>query len=451
MSLPQALRVALTACLVTLLGLIATPASAAPSTLDVTVETNANNGTVVVNGTLTDDRDRAIRRAEVTISVGGTEVAAATTRGNGGFRATFPTSTLSPGANELRVDFAGSGRADATTFTTSISTGAAIQPPGNRPTTTAPPPAPGTPAPTTSEAPAPPPTATAAPTETASEPAATTPPPDPASGSTLTVTAPRGATNGDSVTITGTLVDGRGEPIPSVGISISDRTGEVPNSYAVTDDDGAFSSTYTVSPAEPDGQLTLDLSFDGAGTYDPASASVTVNITYVPVPTPREPPSATASPTGSQTAGATASPTATRTGGTTATVDEDGGSAWRIPLLILVILGGLAIIVAAALLLRGGFSGRQPTTDAGGLDFLEDELEPVEDGSFLGSLGAADEPTRPIDGLDETQEFNPLDGPTRAPDGPTTDTSGYEGDETQAYDAGLFSPDSPSRRRGTPD
>lgn len=396
MPLSQALRVALTACLVTLLSLVATPASAAPSQLDVTVENS--NGTIVVTGTLTDDDDRPVRKEQVTVSVQGNQVAAATTRGNGGFRATFPATDLSAGENELRVDFAGSRRADPASFITSISSGAATRPPGNRPTT-APPPATVAPAPT----------ATAA---TSAPEATTPPPPDPTSGSTLTATAPQGATNGDTVTITGTLVDGRGQPIPSVGISLSDRSGEVPNSFAVTGDDGTFTSTYTVSAAEPGGELTLNLAFDGAGTYEPASASVTVAITYVPVPTPRESPSATASPTSSQTAEATASPTATTStdGGTTATTEDGGGNPWRIPLLILVILGGLAIIVAAALLLRGGFSGRPATTDEGGLDFLDDELEPVEEGS-----------------------------------------SGYEGEATQVYDAGLFSPDSPAPRRGAID
>lgn len=391
------LRATLAGWLALALALIALPSTAAPTTLNVNVDVGPAE--VTVEGTLTNDRGRAVRQQVVTASVDGAVVAEDRTRGNGRFRLQFSTTSLTPGDHELVISFAGGGDDDPAQASTTLTVAGEqpAPPPPDDPVTTTPTPA--TAAPSQNPTPA----QTATPGTPAAEATPT---------ATLTATGPESAGNGDDALIVGTLLDNEGDGVPGVELGLLDADGVLTEAVAMTDAAGGFSLTYAVPDAQPDGPLTLTIEFDGAGTYAPAQSTVTIPVTFRPLPSP------TASPSPTQTAtdatatatAASATPTAERD---TTTAVEDEGNPWLGLTIALVVLGGLAIIAAAALLLRGGTRRRPPHTDAEGLSFIDEEMdeEPTlfldesptaDDDEALTQPIPVDEPTQFMDAVDET-------------------------------------------------
>ena len=261
----------LSACLM----LLTAPAHAVGSRLEVSVSSSGRE--VRVAGTLADTRDRPIKRAPVTVRFNAHTVGEATTKGNGHFELQF----TAPGDAShaiVVVGYAGDRRhppAMASGTVQLAATRAAAPTP-------APEPAPGT---DDTPAPAAPPAPDAAP-----------PAGGPTTPSTTTLTArTRTPTpvNGELVAITGALTAPDGAPLTDAGILLYDELGEVEESYAVTDGNGAFTTYYEI-PVEAKGSHPLTLRFDGAGTYPGAEATVALTVQHRPVSTAT--PSASATP-----------------------------------------------------------------------------------------------------------------------------------------------------------
>lgn len=369
----RTLRCALAVAIALALSLVVNPALA--STLEVTV--TARDDQVTVEGVLTDDDGRAVRQEVVEASVAGTLVGQTRTRGNGGFRLDFSGTQFGGGTHTVTVTFPGGRGAAPASATGSFTVAGQPSTPAPVPPTTAPQPV-APPAQEPSE-----PQVDPEPTVTAEAP----PTPEGPPTASLTATGPSAAVSGERITLSGRLVTEDGSGIDGVEVTVSDPEGDVPDVYAITVG-GSFEASYTVPASQPDGSLALTLEFDGAGTYEPTTTTVVVSVTY-------QAPEV-ASPTAS--APASSGPDAAEPLADVATappvdaVDEDEGNPWLGLTIVLVVLGGLAIITAAALLLRGGFGRRPAHTDVAGLDFLDEELQSDDDFFFGG-----DEPTAVID------------------------------------------------------
>ncbi len=358
----------------TCLMLLTAPAHAVGSRLEVSVSSSGRE--VHVAGTLTDARDRPIKRAPVTVRLNAHTVGEATTKGNGRFELRF----TAPGDAShaiVVVGYAGDRRhppAMASGTVQLAATRAAAPTP-------APEPAPGaddTPAPAATPAPD----------------AATTAAASPAAPSTTTLTATTRTptpVNGELVAVTGTLTAPDGAPLTGAGILLYDALGEVEESYAVTDDNGAFTTYYEI-PVEAKGSHPLTLRFDGAGTYPGAEATVALTVQHRPVSTAT--PSASATPQESapaETPVATEAPSDAVAAVTHPTTPATGSGAGAI---LGWFLGGLAAVggVAIALTLVMVRRIRHRPAAAGGAD-----VEDVAGGGFAmfddtGELPAVDEP-----------------------------------------------------------
>ena len=242
------------------LSLVAPAAHAAPATLSVSVSPPGSE--VVVQGTLATSDGKALRKEKVTFTLDGTALGSVETRGNGGFRVALPTAGMAAGAHSVTVSFAGSRAAEATQVSVGFTIPGAAPP--AKQTTAAPPDQ------QTTSAAAPPPAASAA----VDPPSRSAPPPPPATPKAeLTVKGPTtAAENGDRLSLTGTLTSG-GKGIGGAGITVRDDDGDGDDSYAITNNNGGFSTTYEVPENHPNGTVTLTLTFDGEGVFEPASDS----------------------------------------------------------------------------------------------------------------------------------------------------------------------------------
>lgn len=193
----------------------------------------------------------------------------------------------------------------------------------------------------------------------------------------LSATGPAEATNGQVVTISGRLTSG-GVGLTGAGISLQDPSGDVAESYTVTGDDGSFQTMYLVPEEQPEGDLSVTLSFAGQGNYGSASTSVSLPVTHLDEqasaseqPTEASP-SASAEikpPAGDEGPGASKSPSATPTG--SATSHAQPGMSWFT--ITVLALAALAVVAMVAIVIRLTAGSRNPEGEAvtSSLDLLD--------------------------------------------------------------------------------
>lgn len=322
-------RATLAALLIAALALLPLPAAAAPSTLTARFEFSADTATA--SGTLTSG-GQALVGQRVVATIDGAPQAEETTNSSGDFTVTFRLPRdLAAGPHEIAVVFAGSDGADpartAATFTVEADS---------------------------------------------EDPEPSEPQPAPA---TLTATAPKEGVNGTLIAISGRLVTTGGVGVAKVGISVSDASGEVDDSYTLTGADGTFTTLYAIPEEQPSGPMTLTVSFAGEAGIAAAAAEVTLTVEYTEAPTASPSPSPTeASPTPSPTPtpSVTASPSPAATAGeTTKSLDADSPVTWFLAAALAV--GGVALLTTVVLVHRG-LSGRgQLDGEERSLSFLDED------------------------------------------------------------------------------
>lgn len=380
MARSRSIRLALAACLAMALALVAPSAHAEPA--DLYVEASLAQGTVRIEGSLTNERGRAVRSAPLLISINGQPSLETLTRGNGSFRATFDASQFSTPTLEIVVTFAGASGLDPAEASTTLELGAPSPPP---PDPTTPPPT-ATPDPTPSATPT-----TATPAPSATEPSAPAGPPK----ATIAAEAPGSAQNGEQIVVAGTLVDSTGRGITAVGVTVSGPAGSNIDGYAVTGDGGAFSVPLTIPVAHASGQVNLTVEFDGAGTYQPVTQTLPLSVTFVQpaAPTPSAGASTDPSPDPAAPTQSTVAPTPTPTvsgGNTVATQSNDDGQreSWNTMMIVFALVAAFAVVVAATLAFRGLARRRAGGTEA--LDFFDPEDDDALDEGVEGLFSEPD-------------------------------------------------------------
>jgi hypothetical protein len=357
-NITRSLRWALTVALACL-ALVAAPAHADQSRLDIDVEMTRDFG-VSVRGLLTDERGNPIRQQPVVAHLGEHPVASANTRGNGVFELRFDVPEhLRIGNRVLTVAFSGAGEHSPAQSSVTLALGGQPQPPAGAGKAPAPAPTPATP-----PAPAAPPSEQPA----AGGPAAA--PPSPTHVSKLSATADNPSPSGGSVVeLAGQLLGAAGHPLAGAGIVVLDPRGESGDSFTVTGPDGTFLTFYEV-PLEQSGPMELTVRFAGIGDYLPAQASVELNVRLRPTPAPSVTPSASPSPSPSASPSVDeAQPVAARVESAPPTpVKTDPGpelAAWVIGAVVVV--GGSTAIIGSVVGL--GALRRRHLTGADGADF----------------------------------------------------------------------------------
>ncbi|NLE99297.1 MAG: hypothetical protein GX596_15110 [Propionibacterium sp.] len=293
-------------------------ASANQSRMEIQVEMTSSLR-VTVAGALIDEGGNGIGRASVRAVMEDQQVSSARTRGNGRFVIVFDVpSHLRGGDRTLTISYAGEGAHSPASARVTLAMGASVDADGElqREPTQAPP----------AEV-----------------------------QSTLTARASESSPVGGSVVeLTGTLVTASGQPLPSVGIEVLDPSGEAPDSYTVTGDEGSFRTFYEV-PAEREGQLRLTLRFAGAPGYAAAESIVNLAVRVVevaqPDPTPSEPAAEGSSPSATPEATAEESTplvtSATPAPDTPAETEPDPISQWLMGGMLAA--GGSALLIGAAI------------------------------------------------------------------------------------------------------
>lgn len=348
------------------LALVAGPAYADQSHLNIRVEMSSDLR-VSVNGSLTDGRGKAIKRAPVRAILAGQNVGSAQTRGNGGFSMEFAVpDNLRGGNRQLVVRFDGSGKHSAAEAGVMLAMGSV----------SAPKPRDGDP-----RAPRPP----RDDDDGEEEPPANSqqpPPPDNSAPRALALQVNPDTTepvNGAVVTLNGSLKNPDGGGIAGAEIVVIGPAGEVEESYTLTNDSGNFQTFYEV-PVDAAEAHPITVRFPGGGGFAPAEAKLDLNVRVVEAsesesPTPE--PTETTTPESAADkeiepglpAGATDEPS-------TEAVVDDGSPILRWMGGALFIVGGVAVITAAGVGI--GLVQRKKVRDAtgaggGGLGIFEDD------------------------------------------------------------------------------
>lgn len=328
-----ATRLLLTGVLVAFFALQGAFAHAAPSSINAQIA--ENGASITVRGTLTSEGS-GIGGARLVASIGSRTIAETTTAGDGSFTLSFVRpADLPVGQHQLLVSFHGTGAAEATSAAATLNV-------------------------TQAQAAIPPPAAGAP---------------------QLKLHGPQKAQSGDAIDLTGSLTDAGGRGIANAGISVSDATGEVKDSYAVTGADGSFRTFYQIPEDHPKGDLTVTARFNGGSGIAPAAAQVKIPVSVADVVSPddtssEEPlPEPTATPTSAEP-----SPSPEPTKSAAPVSASQGTGMWTPFLLALIGVGGVAVIAFAVIAFRGRF--QQPAA-------ADEVAAPLE---LLDELSAPEEP-----------------------------------------------------------
>lgn len=214
------------------------------------------------------------------------------------------------------------------------------------------------------------------------------PPVDSRLNAVLTVsTAAPNVSAGGLVIIEGVLVDQNQAPVAAARIRVTVDENESTDSLVMTDDAGAF-QTFAEIPAErPAGEALLAVTFAGNDNYKATTQELALVVDRIPVASVASPEADPSEPADEVSASADASASSTpdeaTQGGATTDLENNGTLEWFY--VALIVVGGAAILTAAGLLFRGMYWRRSKRTarDAGSLDLLMGEGEPVDDGSLF--------------------------------------------------------------------
>ncbi len=319
-----------------------------PTVLTLQTQTSAEF-VVEASGSLTDSGGEPIAGAPLQASLNGETVSDGATDYDGSYALTFTLpETSRSGEQQLTVVFAGYEGFDSSQAATTIAVG----------TPPAPPPAPST------------------------------PPEDARLDVFLKVSiAPAIVSAGDLVTIEGTLTDQNNAPIDGARLSVMIGDTESKDSLVVTSAEGTFQTFAEMPPDTPSGTTELVVNFAGNGSYTPGLKRFDVTVDDLPLataPTTTDTPSATAEP--SATADASGSPTADTPATTPSTDTTDNTDPLSWFYVALIVVGGLAILIAAALVFRGMYGHKPPTRlEDQDLDSLlqPDDASEAEEGALL--------------------------------------------------------------------
>ena len=234
--------------------------------------------------------------------------------------------------------------------------------------------------------------------------------------------APAIVSAGDLVTIEGTITDQNDVPISGARLNVLLDGKESPDSLVVSDDSGTFRTFADIPPNAPPGSTDLVVSFAGNDSYTPGLKRFDVTVGDLPLgkdpSSPAEPetssesdPSATANASGSTTADTTVT---SRSPDTTSTRDS---LSWFY--VTVIVVGGIALLIAAALVFRGMYGHRRPT-----------RLEDHHLDNLLQSDGAADSE----EGALLSDSFSEVDP---AEEGPAVGTDDHPPTEPPASARGL--------------
>lgn len=333
-----------------------------PTQLTVQARTGADFG-VEASGTLTDQAGEPIPDAPLQARINGEPISDASTGEDGTYTLAFTLpEALRSGAQELVVFFADHNGFETSQAATTIT---AQGPP-------AAPPAPPTPEDTRLDV-------------------------------LLDVSiAPAVVSAGDLVTIEGTITDESKAPISGARLTVLIGDKESKDSLVVSDDAGTFQTFAEMPPGTPPGTTDLVVSFAGDDSYTPGLKRFDVTVDDLPMgdePTSTSDPAATSSEADpSATARASGSPaqdTVTKNPSTDATVGP-GPLSWFY--IALIVVGGVAVLIAAALVFRGLYSNKPPTRlEDPDLDSLlrPDDASDTEEGALLSDTFIEDDPQEP--------------------------------------------------------
>ena len=328
-------RAALSALLVGLMTLLPLPAMA---DVGVQFEVSAVGSRVVVSGNLSGD-DALIRRRTAIASVNGTEIGRARTKNNGRFTIEADVQ-LTPGRHTATVGIEGEPALGAVDFIVGDPDGA------NRPSGVTP-----------------------------------TQPPT-AAKVKLTASGPESAVNGEMITIAGKVTAG-GKALSGAGIAIADAFGEVPDSFSISAHDGRFQTLYLVPEQQPEGNVTLTVSFEGANGFTSASTQVSFTVIFLDDPVDEPSPAPSPTPTPSLTPTAEPSPTPLASAPSTEAPEDQGADPVPadpdpMPWAMLAIGAAGALGTAGAVVVAARRGSRRHRREhafehgEGGLDFLDD-------------------------------------------------------------------------------
>lgn len=321
------------------LGAIAPMAAAEDTAL--TAYSQYADGELTVTGQLTAGGE-PVKNASIAILIDDTPVAAERTNDNGGYEARFfVPSELATGQHSMEVRFEGRGQLTANTVRIALDFGQGAQPePPVPPGETTDPGQPTEASGSTQEP--------AAPVEPAEDKVATT------LAAQLDDTEPD---PGSLLAIDGTLVSG-GEPLSGGEIHVTLGGTEQNDSLAYSTADGSFSTFLEVPSDQAPGATEVRISFPGTGSYLASDAVVTITVA-APEPEPTAEPSASPQPTeASAEATATATATVQDEDSEAETTPAAERSPWSWLWVGLVVVGGSALLVTIALLIRRGAGGR---------------------------------------------------------------------------------------------
>ncbi|RMB61825.1 carboxypeptidase regulatory-like domain-containing protein [Tessaracoccus antarcticus] len=180
---------------------------------------------------------------------------------------------------------------------------------------------------------------------------------------------------GGLVTVQGTLSGEDGTPIPDARVVVRLDGKESADSLVLTGPQGAFQTFAEIPDDQPAGKADLVVVFAGNDAYAPGERAVTVTVEELPLAEDtKDSAKATGTVSAEASATNTTTPTTVSTGDAGTTTDTAGG---RSPLswfyVALIVVGGVALLVAAALAFRTMYGQRDATLrDTGGLERLLD-------------------------------------------------------------------------------
>lgn len=244
---------------------------------------------VSITGTL-HEGEAAVRRQEIVAIIDGNEIGRNTTRGNGAFTISAALAApLAEGRHTVLVRFNGGGGHSPAASSTELSVSAT----GIGSDSGAPTKAPQA--------------------------------PDPAL--TLSASAPDAAINGEVIELSGRVVDASGSGVEGAGISVRDASGDVSDSYTLSDEHGRFVTWYSIPADQAEGDMRLTLSARGAGT-DKVTVVVPITRTELPdedaeTPTPTPTPTTTTDTDDTEDTARPAPSNPTTASATPAPVEED--------------------------------------------------------------------------------------------------------------------------------
>lgn len=361
------------AMLLLVLGAATASADPQPGPTTITVKTQlGDDAQVVAAGTLTDSDGTPVPGAEVEAHLDETTLTQGTTDDDGAYRMVFALpDTTENDEQQLVVLFGGRDQLEASQAATNL--------PAAEPSS-------------------PPPDASPTPEDTRLH-------------VFLNVSiAPATVTAGGLVTIEGTLTDENEAPINGARISTLLDDEESQDSRVQTNDEGSFKTFAEVPSDREAGGSSLVVSFAGNNSFTPGLKKFDVTVEVLPMDDGTTPSAAPVEDAAPETApaDATAPATAEATDSTTEAKGDRSPLSWFY--VTLIIVGGVALLTAAALAFRGLYGRRDDKPADGGSDvdrlLAPDPEADDEEGAFLSETFSEvdeDQPGEP----EETQQIPP--------------------------------------------